>query len=215
MGIYSRLYKYRDTASMSPAENYLTEALADLFNRLPQPTKVEFLVRMLPPSCSIQLRNTCKDRKKIEAETQVSIVVGNSVKRPDMIVYLDGKPLILFEVKINAALQMHEAGSEEMEEQLQISATEPVLQSQLKTYSDWMKLQGSGDWPGAVVFLTHGTRAPKGFQNERRESTSVIGATRTWKDVGSWLAKGLAHGEFKVTARLHPTSPISWRKRAS
>ena len=68
MGIYSRLYKYRDTASM-PAENYLTEAFADLFNRLPQSAQVEFLVRMLPPSCSIQLRSICKDGKKIEAET--------------------------------------------------------------------------------------------------------------------------------------------------
>jgi hypothetical protein len=137
MGIYSRLYKYRDTPALSPDENYLTEALADLFNRLPPPVRVEFLVRMLPPACSNRLRNTCKDGKKIEAETQVTIIVAaSSVKRPDMIVYLDGKPLILFEVKINAALQMHEGRSEEIEHQQRTNTSEPVLRNQLETYGD-------------------------------------------------------------------------------
>ena len=29
MGIYSRLYTYRETPSLSPVENFLTEALAE------------------------------------------------------------------------------------------------------------------------------------------------------------------------------------------
>jgi hypothetical protein len=62
-----------------------------------------------------------------------------------------------------------------------------------------MRLHCGEDWPGAVVLLTHGTRAPEGFENEGSESTSVIGATRTWKDVGLWLANDLAHGEPETT----------------
>src|SRR5882762_7313672 len=107
MDIYSRLYKYRDRPLLSPLENFLTEALADIFNRLPTPLQIELIVQMLPPSCSERLRNKCKDGKKIEARTQVSIVAVGSVKRPDIIVCLDGKPLILFEVKYDAPLRVH------------------------------------------------------------------------------------------------------------
>jgi hypothetical protein len=42
MDIYRRLYKYRETPSLSPRENFLTEALADIFNRLPREKRIEF-----------------------------------------------------------------------------------------------------------------------------------------------------------------------------
>ena len=67
MGIYSRLSRYRDTPSLSQSENFLTEALADLFNRLPLQIRIEFLVWMLPSSCSGRLRNKCKEGKQIKA----------------------------------------------------------------------------------------------------------------------------------------------------
>ena len=41
----------------------------------------------------------------------------------------------------------------------------------------------------AVVFLTHGTRAPDGFEDDGLEGKSVIGVTRTWKNIGDWLVK--------------------------
>jgi hypothetical protein len=66
MDIYSRLYKYRDRPSKSPLENFLTEALADLFNRLPMPIQTEFLVKMLPKSCESRLRDECMDGKQIK-----------------------------------------------------------------------------------------------------------------------------------------------------
>src|SRR4051812_88962 len=108
MDIYSRLYKYRERPSGSPLENFLTEALADIFNRLAIATQIEFLVQMLPASCSHRLRAKCKNAKRIEAITQFPIVLADSVKRPDMVIELDGKPLLLFEVKVSAALQEHE-----------------------------------------------------------------------------------------------------------
>ena len=199
MDIYSRLFTYRDTPSVFPAENFLTEALADLFNRLPLLIRTEFLARMLPASCSSRLRNKCKDGKQIKAETQVSIVAAGSVKRPDMIVYLDSEPLALFEVKVHAALQMHRLGAPEIERPLQADTSEFVFQSQLKTYSEWISSQCSGDWPGAVVFLTHGTRAPNDFDNDGREGNSVIGVTRTWKDIGSWFANNLDMNQSETT----------------
>jgi hypothetical protein len=78
LDIYCRLYKFRETASVSPAENFLTEALADIINRLPMPIRTELLVRMLPASCSSRLQNKCKDAKQIDAVTQVPIVAAGS-----------------------------------------------------------------------------------------------------------------------------------------
>jgi hypothetical protein len=175
MDIYSRLFKYRETPSISPLENFLTEALADIFNRLPVAGQVEFLTRMLPDACWVRLRGKCTNAKRINAETQVPIVVSNSVKRPDIVVELDGKPLVLFEVKVDAAFQEHESRSSEPKDSGEV---ETVSQNQLKTYSNWMRDQCEGDWSGAVVLLTHGTRAPEGFENGGQDN-SVIGTTRS------------------------------------
>ncbi|WP_156898238.1 hypothetical protein [Methylocapsa acidiphila] len=199
MNIYSRLYKYRNTPSAFPAENFLTEALADIFNRLPMPFQIEFLVRMLSASCSKRLRKKCKDVGQINAKTQVCIDVVGSFKRPDMIVYLDNQPLVLFEVKVNAAFQEHKVEGPEVERLHRADNNEALIQSQLKTYSDWMSSQCSGDWPGAVVLLTHGTQAPDGFEDDGRERNSVIGVTRTWAHVGGWLASNLNLNRSEMT----------------
>ena len=37
-----------------------------------------------------------------------------------------------------------------------------------------------------ALSIAHGTRAPDGFENNGREGNSVIGVTRTWKDIGGW-----------------------------
>src|ERR1700674_5779380 len=89
VGIYRHLYKYRERPSSSPLENFLTESLADIFNRLPTPLKIGLIVQVLPTSCSERLRNKCQDGKEIDARTQFSIVAMGSVKRPDIIVCLD------------------------------------------------------------------------------------------------------------------------------
>ena len=194
MGIYSQLYKYRDTR-----ENFLTEALADIFNRLPTRLQIELIVGMLPASCSGRLRNECKDGKKIEARTQVSIVTAGSVKRPDIIVCLDSKPLILFEVKCDAPLGVHRLEGQEHDRPMEPEQTIFSFQNQLKTYTDWIASQCTGNWSGAVVFLTHGTPPPEGFEDEGRGGESVICVTRKWKNVGDWLAKNLDLNESDTT----------------
>jgi hypothetical protein len=197
MDIYSRLYKYRDRPSGSPLENFLTEALADIFNRLPMPIQTEFLIWMLPASCSSRLRDKCRDGKQIKAVTQFTFVAAGSMKRPDIIVYLDDELLILMEAKVNAALQEHMLEGREVGGDV----SKIVFQNQLKTYSEWIGSQCTGDWSGAVVFLTHGTRAPDGFENDGREGNSVIGVTWTWKDIGVWLARNPDLNKSKTTHR--------------
>jgi hypothetical protein len=154
---------------------------------------------MLPASCSGRLRSKCNDGKKIEARTQVSIVAVGSVKRPDIIVFLDDKPLILFEVKCGAPLGVHSLESQERDPPTEPDQAILSSQNQLKTYADWIASQCTENWSGAVVFLTHRTPPPEGFEDEGCGGESVICVTRTWKDVGHWLAKNLDLTESKTT----------------
>jgi hypothetical protein len=121
------------------------------------------------------------------------------VKRPDIIVYLDGKPLVLFEVKVHAPIQKHKLESPEVGRPIQIDTNQIVFQNQLKTYSNWIGSQCTGDWSGAVVLLTHGTRAPEGFEDDGRVGNSVIGVARTWKEISDWLANNLDLNQSETT----------------
>ena len=199
MELYNRLFRYRETPSLTPLENFLTESFADLFNRLPTSLRTEMLVWLLPEAYSLPLRRRCASAKKVEATTQVRIDAVGSVKRPDMIVDLDGQPLILFEVKVGAALQEHARNLTSAEQLEHVGTSEIVFQNQLKTYSDWIGIQSVGDWPGAVIFLTHERQPPDGFENDGHEGNSVIGVTRTWKDIGRWLAGNIELDRSELT----------------
>lgn len=204
INIYSRLYKYRETPAFSPLENFITEALADIFNRLPMSGRIGFLVWILPNACTDQLRNKCngakhieenkcKGAKHIEAKTQVPIIVAGTEKRPDIIIYLDTKPLVLIEAKVNAPVHNHNRDGLRARQPRQSEISDNDVQNQLETYSNWMRSQWqlSDDWPGAVVFLTHGTRAPEGFENNGCGDNTVIRVTRTWSEIGRWLGDNL------------------------
>jgi hypothetical protein len=206
VSIYTKLFRYRERPSNSPLENFLTEALADLFNRLSLPLRVEFLDQMLPASCSNRIQNICENVHQIEAVTQVSIDALGSVKRPDIVIYVAGEPRVLFEVKIAAAFQAHRIGISAIEpsiegetDDVQGEIAASVIQSQLKTYSDWIRSQQSDDWRGAVVLLTHGTRPPIDFENDGRDRSLAIGVTRTWNDVRSWITDNLDYDQLEST----------------
>lgn len=190
MNLYSRLYNYRERPSRSSLENYLSEGFADLFNRLPISIRTELLVEMLPVSCSDRIREKCRDANAIEATTQVTIRALGSIKRPDLIVNVGGKPIIVFEAKVGAGLQEHRLADEDTE-QLTEQGRQVEFQSQLATYSQWIGSQCNGNWPGAVVLLTHATQAPEGFNDDGNAGKSIIGSTRTWRDVGTWLTDNL------------------------
>ena len=179
MDIYSRLYKYRDRPSGSPLENFLTEALADIFNRLPMSIQTEFLIWMMPESCRSRLRDKCMDGKPIKAETQVPIVAAGSVKRPDIIVYLDDEPLILIEVKVDAALQEHILEGRAVEP-IQGEVSEIVFQSRLQVLlPDWMVPRRGTEVTGAIVFLdTWDTSTRHGFENDGREGNNSGAVSR-------------------------------------
>lgn len=188
MGIYTRLFRYRQTESLSPKENFLTEALADLFNRLPADKQATFLVDALHPLWAEEIRARCGRTRVIEAQTQVSIAVDGAVKRPDMIISLDARPFVVVEVKVDAGLQRHAVVSDD------VGAAEPAEgrtldRDQLTTYARWIAAQSRDGWPGAVVFITHSTPAPDEFGADGY--SGPIEMTHRWKAVGDWLDDNL------------------------
>ena len=188
VGIYSRVFKYRERPSSSPAENFLTEGLADLLGRFPPDVQREFICAMLPKTYEQNFVDCATASKRLRFITQFPILVGVFTKLPDMVVLLDDQPFVLFEIKINATEQQHTIRSEH-DLEADSEQQEIVTQGQLQTYSNWIREQNTGEWPGAVVFLTHQTRAPDGFDLNDIMTRRTIHSIRTWTDVGRWLAR--------------------------
>ena len=194
MSIYARLFRYRQTENLSPKENFLTEALADLFNRLPADKQADFLVDAIHPLWEKEVRTRCGRARTVLAQTQVSIVVDGSVKRPDMLISLDDQPFVVFEIKVDAELQRHAVN---IEDGPAVDLT-PFDRDQLATYGLWIAAQGRDGWPGAVVFITHSTRAPKGFGADGR--AGPIEMAHSWRELGKWLADNLDFDKYTDTS---------------
>ncbi|WP_158811605.1 type I restriction enzyme HsdR N-terminal domain-containing protein [Beijerinckia sp. L45] len=180
--MFSRLYSYRERDSISPLENFLTEALAELFRRLPANLQVSFALALVPPADRRSFSQVFNREVAITLETQVSIPVSNASKRPDLVLYGNGRPLLIIEAKVGAGLQEHEiAGDPNFTDSVRLT------QHQLKTYADWIKRENdhAGDWPGAIAFLTAYTVPPADFAEGLYRG--AISAVRTWRHIGDWI----------------------------
>jgi hypothetical protein len=198
VNVYNRLFKYRVIDSQSPAENFLTEAFVDIFNRFPISVRKEFALGLLPSSCSFLLESVLKDPAEIEARTQVGIVLSSFVKRPDAIIYADDNPIIIIEFKVDAVIQEHRIPSNIGEESASPSG-EMAIQNQLETYKQWIHSHRTQRWPGAVVFVTRSTPAPANFENDGKDRKSAIGVKRGWKALADWFMDNLDLRKKEVT----------------
>lgn len=191
--LYKRLYKYRERAANAPLENFLTEALADILERLPIESQVAFLKSLMLPKAASAFDTVVSGRASLEFVTQASA----STKRPDLVVYAGERPIVVIEVKVAAGLQEHEV------EAAAVNAEAKATRNQLETYAGWIagENMSSDVWPGAVVFLTGRTDPPKDFIEGR--SDGVFRSVRYWKHVGDWLLslarsqpRGLTHRDL-------------------
>lgn len=191
--LYSRLFKFRERPSSTPLENFLTEGLADLFERFPSDVQRIFLRGLFPEIHHRALTSHIAAGNRLRFVTQFRILVGTSTKIPDIVVLLDDRPFILFEIKVNAAEQRH---TFELDRNLDSGSehTDLLVQGQLKTYSAWIKGQSPGPWPGAVIFLTHQTPVPTGFEEKSRAEDATIHVVSKWGDVGRLITKHISFG---------------------
>ena len=201
--MFSRLYAYRERPNVSPLENFLTEAFAEFFERLPLDLKLSLVTSLLPPAARTTFTRTSPDLKRLEVRTQVSAASAGSSMRPDLVVHAGDRDLVVIEAKIGAGFQQHE------DEKAPGTPDEKrVIRNQLETYARWI---GDGndrgdDWRGAVVFLTTYTDPPDNFIDGRADG--VFRSTRGWGDVGDWILAEVAIARRDVThcaiaAELH------------
>lgn len=197
MSVYNRLYKSLPREGHSQRENFLTEAFADLMNRLERvfPTESRhFIVDTL-------LRNRAENRsadalarrvalaKHIRWDTQQPIWLGDSSrKRPDIAINIDGKCALLVEVKIAAAFTKRTRRSPkelaENEEAVEQAPTQDIFY-QLDDYGKWLF---DHDPNAALVLLTHSKEAPE-FLTSGGDSRywTQLRSVCHWRGVYSWL----------------------------
>ena len=165
--LYGRLFAYRERPARRPLEDFLTEALCDILNRLSQHQMremVEFVSTFLLPTDAREAwREQVYDYRGLAWITQVPIGASGRV---DLLLRNDVQPLIIIENKI----------------------TDPHTQ-RLRDYGLWLKEKCEGHkWPGAIVFLTHLTAPPEGFGDRDPAYGVRWQQICRWPAVCKWLA---------------------------
>lgn len=185
--LFIDLYKYRQRERKHNLEDWLTECVAAVFRTFDRDQWASFINQFLGlnQGCAgAMLANALPD-----VHTQVH--AGAAYGIPDLVVYLTGKPWLLFENKVAHSV------SEE-------NSDEGASRNQLHRYAQW--LAGNAD-PKAtphLIFLTHITRPPNdfGIHGEDDAYHNVSRKIATWGALGRMLnsitategSRSLSHG---------------------
>lgn len=158
--LFVDLFSYRQRENVSPLEDWLTECLASVLRALSPDQTFEVLGAL----CGIDpaALRTMVGKRTIAFQTQY---VADATRRPDMVVLVGGKPWMVFENKVAHTLGKHER-----------SDGEAVCQ--ITGYADWLKAECLDDLPPALVFVTHLTAPPPGFDAAPREGDGFHGMRR-------------------------------------
>lgn len=192
--LYQRLFQYRERASRSPREDFLSEALVDLLNRLPQPEMLSFVTEILLARSASGAKAwtryvASRPLLQLKWHTQKSIHVGGRWLRADIVLQdEDNMVLLLVENKISAGFQHHSSASQH-DEQGTVG-----VDHQLELYGRWLSnhCQSSG-WQGALVLLTYQTPAPALFGSGAERFGAEIQSICRWSEVRWWLRKTAGH----------------------
>lgn len=180
---YQRLFKYRERPDRTPLEDFLTEALADLLNRLPDQLQRRFAERLLSNSADAiaALTKAWPIGARATWITQLLIDGGQII---DLLLEVEGRPLIVVESKIAAGFQLHNRGDAD-------SGNEG-RRHQLSTYGEWISRKSTDDWGGGLVLLTHWTPPPADYQTAQSIYRCLHRTTVRWSGIANWLRMVLA-----------------------
>ncbi|WBH15325.1 PD-(D/E)XK nuclease family protein [Sphingomonas radiodurans] len=187
--LYSRLFTYRERRDRSPLEDFLTEGLADLLNRFPEPL-ARSVVSFLLSNNAEAIANVGK-RWRCGASviwTTQKIIDGGRIL--DLLLEIDGMPIMVVENKIGAGFQHHQPDPEQ--------ADGSGVQHQLATYGHWLARETDAEWGGALVLLTHWTPAPADFARGAEVFGCRYRSTIRWAELSRWLkrsSESAEHGE--------------------
>jgi hypothetical protein len=182
--LFVDLYSYRQRENKNPLEDWLTECLAATMRALPDTQLAALLAALLAPDAGQDKGpNSAKLQDAILAHIRVRQVAittqhhAHEAGRPDMVITMEGRPWIVFENKVAAAISQR------------ASETGPASH-QLRDYARWLAQYPHKDLPGALIFVTHLTEPPADFAASH-PADNYFGLTRTavsWGEIARKIA---------------------------
>ncbi|MCL2123296.1 MAG: hypothetical protein FWH34_04325 [Desulfovibrionaceae bacterium] len=162
--LYGRLFRYRASDTQTPRENYLTEALCDLLNRIggDAPEAQRVLLKNLKLFESDGVEPLC-------FQTQVSISTETRNKFPDLVGYIGGVPVLVIEVKVDA----------------EINYDAVLRKNQLQIYGEWLAEVSQGRKDAVLALLTYRRPPPQDFFEKEADYGIAASSRRVihWRDV--------------------------------
>lgn len=172
--LYRRLFTYRERPDRSPVEDFLTEGLADLLDRMPVEAGRDLVARMLRGGADVEreLGQIWTLGSSARWSTQRAIAGG----RLDLLLEIDGRAAVVVESKVSAGFQEH------------ADHVTGHSRHQLETYGEWLGNLADHRWGGALILLTHWTSPPPDFlQVSGSYGCRHRGVTR-WSELSRWLS---------------------------
>lgn len=153
-------------------EDFLTEAIADLFTRIPRGVLADLLKTAfdapLPPRLLEAL-----GAADLEWRTQVLTKGGIA----DLVLFAADKPILLIENKTWSGFQDHSTDDEEA--------------NQLTTYCRWLSEEAAKRKDCAVLLISGTTAFPEGYHREDGDYDVSCRGQITWASLGRFLGKAL------------------------
>ncbi len=166
ISLYGRLFKYRPSEGRLTREDFLTEALCDLLNRLDKDQLLFFLEVLIGKRAPAVWEKCIRDDSSCTWQTQRTI---SGTGRLDLVLEIDEFVLIGVEVKRDAHFQKNNE------------------REQLESYGDWLRSQYEDS---GLAVLTHSTPPPSDFDTTDSHSEKYKVKFRSvcrWSDVWRWL----------------------------
>lgn len=193
VGIYRQLFRYRESARRSPLEDFLSEALVDLLNRVPQTVQADFVSFIAAGRLALPDMADAGDMDW-KWSTQRHILHQGIRGYIDILLEVDGRPLLVIENKIASPVRAH------------MSADEGGTGNQLRTYGGWLSSQAQGR-QSALVLLSHTAAPPDDFSDPAASYGVDARNVVRWAALAAWLARlavtGAASAWRDLAVELH------------
>ena len=191
MALFSRLFKYAPLPGRTQLENFLTESLCDLLERmtvLDRKGVERFVLDALAGSRSPSgFRERLAEAKGLYWTTQKSISFADNRGYLDLCLLADKRIILVIENKIGSGFTSHSISQSGDEDET--TSTEELLQ--LDFYDRWLSAKCPG---AALVLLSHLTEAPPDFlvgdgDKTDAHASAVFHHVCRWAEVYDWVSE--------------------------
>jgi PD-(D/E)XK nuclease superfamily len=184
--LYSHLFSYVPTKSRSPLEDFLTEAIADLLNRLldakgrARQGVTRFIAdTLLNGAGGRAIRLSLELAERLTLSTQQPIIVDGRARRLDLCLYADNKLVLVIENKVAQTRNRRVDLAAD-------SATESSrVERQLTSYARWLRK----NHPKAGLVLLGIDNGPASFSSDSRLYPARFRSVCRWTQVWRWIKR--------------------------